>query len=37
MIIFPDSYETKVKCDMNRLLLARADHEVLIKHVLPTM
>ena len=36
-IIFPDSYETRVKCDMNCVLLVRVDHEVLIEHVLPTM
>ena len=35
VIIFPDSYETRVKCDMNCLLLARVNHGVLIKHVFP--
>ena len=40
VIIFPDSYETRVKCDMNCLLLARADHEVPLLNmhcILPTM
>ena len=30
VIIFPDSYETRVKYDMNSLLLVRADHKLVI-------